>query len=107
MRSLVFIVSSLIFLGVQAKTLKQLEAEGLVIKEGTVVEVQAFDSKNKTFELMIVKEPGVGPNIATTKSLSRATGTDEKKLKEHVGSELTLKKKLILLSNDEIEKMNK
>lgn len=105
MRSLAFILGLIFVFSVQAKNIKQLEAEGLVIREGTVLEVQSFDSKSKTFELMIVKEPGVGPNVATAKNLVNSTGVTFDKLKDQIGSEITLKKKLILLSNEEIEKI--
>lgn len=104
MKSLIIILLSVLMsLSVHAKPIDmaQLEAAGLIIKQGTAIEIQSYDAKSKTYELAILKEPGVGPNITTGANLSKATGIPEGELKERHGSEIILKKPLILVPENQ------
>ncbi|UOF01143.1 hypothetical protein [Bdellovibrio reynosensis] len=78
------------------------ETEPPIIK-GTDIEVDSYDAPTDTFEVVIVKEPGVGPNIATSDDLFKATGIDpeNKKNKDLVGSTFKLKEELKLLTEEE------
>lgn len=72
------------------------------IAKGTDIEVDRYDVETDTFEIVIVKEPGVGPNFAASEDLFKATGlTEVKKKKDLVGSVHKLKDSLKLLSEDE------
>lgn len=85
-----------------AKAPSQQELLALSIKKGTLVEVLAYTKSDDTFELSIVNEPGVGPNIARAKDLVKVVKLENKKLKksEFVGMEFVLQDSLTLIDSE-------
>lgn len=41
----------------------------LIIKKGTLIEIDSYDSMKDLFTVVIVKEPGVGPNFVKSQEL--------------------------------------
>ncbi|MEK2645861.1 hypothetical protein [Bdellovibrio sp. BCCA] len=86
------------------------ELAALSIRKDTQIEVSYYDKDSDTFEVVIVKEPGVGPNVATPEALHKAAGinadieTFQNKKADYVGAEFQLKEDLSLLDDEQIEK---
>ncbi|XGC80160.1 hypothetical protein ACES2L_12590 [Bdellovibrio bacteriovorus] len=94
---------------VDPKVIAELEAEPPIIK-GTDIEIDSYDSATDTFEVVIVKEPGVGPNVASSEDLIKATGItigNGKKKADFVGTSHLLKEDLKMLAEDEVKARKK
>lgn len=82
--------------------------EALKIKQGTAIEIDTYDVSTDTFEVVIVNELGVGPNVVSTEDLVHSIGTGvsieefRKNKKDYQGSEFTTKSSLPLLSIEQI-----
>ncbi|KHD90043.1 MAG: hypothetical protein OM95_00545 [Bdellovibrio sp. ArHS] len=91
----------------------QAELEALKIMKGTEIEISHYDDDTDTFEVTIIKEPGVGPNVTTPEELYRATemnvdfATFSAKKRDYIGSEFPLKEDLILIGPEQIQKRAK
>ncbi len=100
--------SSLTFAENSKKPLTTAEVKASIahpsLNKGTQIEIYRYDKSSDAFEVSIVKEPGVGPNVATPEALYKVIQTDVdfatflKKKSEYVGAEFTLKEKLPLLN---------
>ena len=78
------------------------------IKAGAMISVEKYNPKSQTYLIAIVKEPGVGPNVAMPGDLVDAISTlDLEKLKQRpeyvVGNTYHLDKELRLISEKGLE----
>lgn len=86
------------------------ELAALSIRKDAQIEVSYYDKESDTFEIVIVKEPGVGPNVTTPEHLYKAAGIGvameafQEKKADYVGAEFQLKEDLTLLDDEQIEK---
>ncbi|KYG67605.1 hypothetical protein AZI85_17140 [Bdellovibrio bacteriovorus] len=91
----------------------QAELEALKIMKGAEIEISHYDDDTNTFEVTIIKEPGVGPNVTTPEELYRATemnvdfATFSSKKRDYIGSEFQLKEDLILIGPEQIMKRSR
>lgn len=85
-------------------------SDTLKISKGTLIEVDSYDESIDVYEIIIAKEPGVGPNYTSLKKLYQALGEKESFSKFQanknslVGSEFTLVKELRLLDEMSVDK---
>lgn len=85
-------------------------SDTLKISKGALIEISSYDETIDVYEIIIVKEPGVGPNYTSLKNLYQALGSKESfsKFKANknslVGSEFTLAKELRLLDEMSVDK---
>ncbi|WII70575.1 hypothetical protein QJS83_08905 [Bdellovibrio sp. 22V] len=98
------------FAAEKAADKKQAVDESLSIAKDTKIDVDFYDESSDTFEIVIIKEPGVGPNVVTPEALHKAAGinldlkTFKTKKRDYVGAEFTLIEKLPLLREEEVAK---
>jgi hypothetical protein len=74
------------------------------IRAGAMISVESYDAKSKTYSIVLIKEPGVGPNIALPGDLLNSVSTltkNELELRPEsiVGNSYQLDKELLLLSD--------
>lgn len=80
------------------------------IKKGTEITIFQYNPKSDTFEITMVNEEAVGPNVVTPEGLQSAIGVSgsladfRKRLHRNVGANYVLKKNLPLLWGREIYK---
>lgn len=92
---------------IAVKANKPMERPRLI--EGAKIQIQSYDPASDTFTVQIVREPGVGPNVATPESLIEAIGlsmkpaTLRRKASEYLGAEFVLAKPMPLLFMREVE----
>ncbi|MBX2996519.1 MAG: hypothetical protein KF681_16985 [Bdellovibrionaceae bacterium] len=89
------------------KASKPMERPRLI--EGAKIQIQSYDPASDTFTVQIIREPGVGPNIATPEAMVTAIGlsmkpeTFRRKASEYIGAEFALVKPMPLLFMREVE----
>lgn len=116
MKSLVLILMSFSFVqfaagtaGAEGLTLKEREMMALRIKEGAGIHVVSYEKETETYTVRIEGESDVGPNVTTPEWLLGGIAGDlsletvKRNPNSLVGSYFRLKKKLWLLSEDEVE----
>lgn len=104
MRTILGIVVFAYCLGIQSYAMAELPSVmEPPIKAGTMISVDKYEPKSKTYQVTITKEPSVGPNVAMPGDLVDAISTlDSEKLSERpesvVGNTYSLDKELRLIS---------
>lgn len=78
------------------------------IKEGAKISLEKYNKNSKTFSVIIVDEPAVGPNYAYLKDILKSLNMTSDEFKKIVpkikGKTFVLKKNLKLLSDKELQK---